>query len=134
MLEAGGLPEDLEALRWSAPGTARRNMLYSLTLYRKHGRSAVEALVSELESREDRLWERWVLFRIAGMKLPAEVAEAITPRDWKLLLAIVMIERPALAARVHRGADGPRWVGALAKAGWRDSALGMKSEPGALLL
>ena len=123
MLEAGGKPEDLEALRWSAYGTQRRNMLYSLSLYRKHGRAAVAALVGELESRPGGCWERWALFRIAGMRLPGSVREEITNRDWKLLLAIVMIERPDLAERVHRGAEGPAWVGGLAKSGWKDSTL-----------
>jgi hypothetical protein len=123
MLEAGGKPEDLEALRWSAPGTARRNMLAGLSLYRQHGRAAVAALVEELESRPDGCWERWALYRIAGMRLSAEVSAAISRREWKLLLAVVMIERPDLAANVHRGADGPRWVAALANSGWQDSAV-----------
>ena len=122
MLEGGGRAEDFEALRWSVPGAARRNMLRGLLTYRSpRGRAAVEALSDLLSRAGGAIWQRKMLFRKVTAEL-SPLADGIEGKEWALLLGIALLQRPELAEALDRGGEGPRWVGALSESGWRDSA------------
>lgn len=111
---AGGTDSDVEALRWAPPGTARRNVFYTLLAHRRHPQAV--PVICKLVKTGGCYSESAALIGHASAALPEL---ELPTRIWRGLIVLAGLLDPEVARHL-RGRRGSvaKWTQAFERSGW----------------